>query len=163
MVQISLNCALDIQVNKPFRGQVREEWIRHVAETVLASEEIGYPVQLSMVITDDETVRQLNHTYRELDESTDVLAFAFQEEFDEVPFPQSSDGISQLGEVIISCPQAAKQAEEQGHSLEKEIATLVIHGVLHLLGYDHEHPEEEREMRTREAEILTQAMEKRKQ
>ncbi len=157
-----MNCALDIQVDKPFCGQVHEEWVCQVAETVLSSEEIKYPAQLSIVITDDETVRQLNHTYRELDETTDVLAFAFQEEADEVPFPQPSDGVSQLGEVIISCPQATKQAEEQRHSLEEEIAALAIHGVLHLLGYDHEQPEEESEMRAKETEILTQVMEKRK-
>lgn len=161
VVQTALNYALDIQVDKPFRGQVQEEWVRQTAETVLASEEISYPVQLSILVTDDETVRQLNHTYRELDETTDVLAFAFQEENGEFSFPGPSDGVSQLGEVITSCPQAAGQAEEQRHSLEEEIAVLTIHGVLHLLGYDHEEPEEESEMRRKEAEVLAQVMEKR--
>lgn len=154
-VQRALNYTVDIQVDRPFRGQVQEEWIRQTAETVLVSEEIGYPVQLSIVITDDETVQQLNHTYRELDETTDVLAFAFQEDGG-FSFPQASDGLSHLGEVIISCPQAARQAEEHGHSLKEEMAVLTIHGVLHLLGYDHEEPEEESEMRTKEAGVLAQ-------
>jgi len=64
------------------------------------------------------------------------------------------DGIVHLGEVIISYPQAAIQAEEHGHSVEKEVAVLLIHGVLHLLGYDHAEPDEQRDMQAREADIL---------
>jgi len=64
------------------------------------------------------------------------------------------DGVTRLGEVIISCPQAAVQAREQGHSTERELALLVIHGVLHLLGYDHEESGAEEKMREREKELL---------
>lgn len=160
LVQIASSYTLDIHIDKLFWRQVQEEWLRQTAEEVFASEEICYPVQLSIVVTDDKTVRQLNHTYRKLDETTDVLAFAFEED-GKVFFPQPSNEGWHLGEVIISCPQAERQAEEQGHQLEKEIALLVIHGVLHLLGYDHEEPEEESKMRTKEKEVLAQVMEKR--
>jgi probable rRNA maturation factor len=66
------------------------------------------------------------------------------------------DGVHHLGEVIVSCPQAVIQAKEHQHSIKKELAILIIHGVLHLLGYDHEEPEQERQMRGRETEILSQ-------
>jgi probable rRNA maturation factor len=71
------------------------------------------------------------------------------------PFIAPPDGVSHLGEVIISYPQAVIQAEEQHHSIKKEIATLIIHGVLHLLGYKDNKPELKRQMSAKEAEILT--------
>jgi probable rRNA maturation factor len=69
-------------------------------------------------------------------------------------FVSPPDNITHLGEVIISYPQAVEQAKEQGHSTEQELALLIIHGILHLLGYDHEKPEEEARMRAREKELL---------
>jgi len=71
------------------------------------------------------------------------------------PFVQPPDGVLHLGEVIISYPQAVAQAEEHQHSVKREIAILIIHGVLHLLGYEHDKPELKRQMMTREAEILS--------
>ena len=87
-----------------------------------------------------------------------MLAFSAREEIgaDLPPFVQPPDGVLHLGEVIISCPQAIMQAEEHQHSVKKEIAILRIHGVLHLLGYEHDEPERERQMRARETEILNQ-------
>ena len=70
-------------------------------------------------------------------------------------FPQPPDGVRHLGEVIISYPQAVIQAEEHQHSVKRELAILIIHGVLHLLGYDHETPELEQQMIAREREILS--------
>jgi len=72
------------------------------------------------------------------------------------PFVMPPDGVSHLGEVIISYPQAVAQAEEQRHSVQREIAILIIHGVLHLLGYEHDKPEEEKEMRALQEKILGQ-------
>ena len=72
-----------------------------------------------------------------------------------VQFILPPDGVRHLGEVIISCPQAASQASERHHSLEREIAILTVHGVLHLLGYEHDKPELEQAMRAKEAEILS--------
>jgi len=71
------------------------------------------------------------------------------------PFVAPPDGVKHLGEVIISYPQAVIQAEEHQHPIKREIAILIIHGVLHLLGYDHDKPEPERDMRARETEILS--------
>lgn len=129
--------------------------LTEVARGVLAAESAGDGVELGLVVTGQERIRQLNRDYRGRDEPTDVLAFAAREEADgQSPFVQPPDGVLHLGEVIISLPQAAAQAGERGHSLEKELAVLVIHGVLHLLGYDHEEAADERRMQAREAEIL---------
>ena len=94
-----------------------------------------------------------------MDEPTDVLAFYMlpQGEGDD-SFALPMDEVTRLGEVIISYPQAVEQAREQGHSLGRELALLIIHGILHLLGYDHEEPEEEAKMRAREKELLVKCL-----
>ena len=150
-----MNWNLDINIDEPFEERVSEELLRQVVEQVMIAEGIDYPAELSLFITGDETVHKLNRVYRGIDRTTDVLAFAFQDNDD---FPALPDGAVQLGEIIISCPQASRQSEEQEYSLAREMAVLTIHGVLHLLGYDHESDEEEQSMKTREAEILAKLM-----
>jgi len=132
-------------------------WLRSVAEQVLVTEGVGSSVELGLVIASQERVQELNRSYRGKDEPTDVLAFSTREEIgaDFPPFVQPPDGVLHLGEVIISYPQVIIQAKENQHSVKKEIAILVIHGVLHLLGYEHNKPELERQMKAREAEILS--------
>jgi len=149
---MEINVSIDEGVEVP----VGEDWLRSVAEQVLTSENIISAVELGLVITTQDKVRQLNRDYRGRDEPTDVLAFSVVEEAgaDFPPFVSPPDGVRHLGEVIVSYPQAVLQAEEHRHSVVREIAVLIIHGVLHLLGYDHDEPERERRMRAREAEIL---------
>ncbi len=145
---------MEIQIAKPFQAQVQANWLKHAAEETLSAEGLNPPVELSLVITDDKTVHKLNRTYRGVDRTTDVLAFALQENKPDSEFPLPPDGVLHLGEVIISFPQAMRQAKEHHHSLEEELKLLVVHGVLHLLGYDDEQPEKEKEMRAKEAQIL---------
>lgn len=147
---------MTIQIDEAFHDHVQEEWLRQAAETVLNSENIDCLTEFSFLITDDPTVHALNRRYRESDQTTDVLAFALREDVEGSSFPSSPDGIAHLGEVIISCPQAMKQADEGMHSLRDELLLLAVHGVLHLLGYDHEKPEDEQIMRGRESEVLAQ-------
>ncbi len=144
---------LAVHIEEPFQGQVEKAWLKQVAENTLSAEEVEAPAELSLVLTDDELVRELNRAYRGVDRNTDVLAFRL----DGGPpdFPPPPDLTRHLGEVIISYPQAARQAEEQGHSLKKELGLLVIHGILHLLGYEDEDPQKEPRMRAREAELLS--------
>jgi probable rRNA maturation factor len=146
---------IETLVEEKFRGLVDEGWARRIAQTVLKVEGVALPYEVSLVFTDSETIKQLNRDYRGVDEPTDVLAFHMlpQKEVDD-SFALPPDGVTRLGEVIISYPQAAEQAREQGHSTERELALLIIHGILHLLGYDHEEPEEEAKMRSREKELL---------
>ena len=134
---------------------VDEDWARRMAQTVLNAEGVVPPYEVSLVFTDSETVRQLNRDYRGVDEPTDVLAFyMLPQKGSDSSFALPPDGVTRLGEVIISYPQAVEQAREQGHATEKELALLVIHGILHLLGYDHEEAKEEIKMRRRERELL---------
>src|SRR4030042_2545361 len=112
---------------------------------------------MGLVIPDSKTVQKLNRTYRGKDQPTDVLAFHMSPDTiqeSELRFIGPPDGVRHLGEVVISYPQAVKQAQEQGHSVAQELALLIVHGVLHLLSYDHELPEEEQQMKARENEIL---------
>ena len=151
---------INILIDEGFEDSLETSWLQSVAEQVLTAEEASPDVELSLVITSQGRVRQLNQDYLGKDEPTDVLAFIMLPEPPAegkpvVPlFVTPPDGMLHLGEVIISYPQAVIQAEEHGHSVKKEIALLIIHGVLHLLGYDHAEPEPERQMRARESEIL---------
>ncbi len=134
-----------------------EDWLEGVARQVLLAENASPDVEMGLVITSQERVQELNRTYRGIDGPTDVLAFAAMEEAgaDSQPFVTAPDGVRHFGEVIISYPQAVIQAEEHQHPVEKEIALLITHGVLHLLGYDHGQPDKERLMRAREVEIMS--------
>ena len=133
-------------------------WIQNIAEQALIAQGISDDSEMGLVIASLKRIQELNKTYRGKNEPTDVLAFAMLPESsakNEMLFATPPDGIKHLGEVIISYPQAVKQAEEHQHSVKKEVAILIIHGVLHLLGYDHDEPEREGQMRARETEILS--------
>jgi len=101
------------------------------------------------VFVDDAYIQGLNQQYRGIDAPTDVLSFAMQEG---EPFPEEGELI--LGDVVISLETARRQASEYGHSLAREVAYLAVHGVLHLLGYDHGGEDDRRVMRNKEEEIL---------
>lgn len=139
-----------IKIEAAFRDRLDRAPLRRLAVRVLKAEGVVPPAEVGLVVTDDETVRELNRRYRNLDEPTDVLSFGQ----DPADFVTPPDGIRRLGEVILSYPAAERQAHEAGHSVQEEAAHLVTHGLLHLLGYDHEDPEEERRMRARERFVL---------
>lgn len=106
---------------------------------------------------DDPTIQQLNKEYRNMDRPTDVLSFAMKEEGDGEMQITGAEGLpSMLGDIVISVSKALAQAEEYGHSAEREICFLAVHGFLHLLGYDHGTEEEEKEMFSLQEEYLTQ-------
>jgi probable rRNA maturation factor len=141
--------AIFVTIDEPFLASVDATWLEGVARSVLQAEGVP-PAELGAVVTDDGRLRQLNREYAGEDEVTDVLSFSLTEgeQF------ASPDGVLRLGEVIISYPTAERQAREAGRSTDAEIAHLLLHGILHLLGYDHAEPEEERRMRAREQELL---------
>ena len=150
---------IEIFVDEEFRQVMDGCWVKKIIKQVLKAEGVAPPYEVSLVVTDSETVKQLNRDYRGVDEPTDVLAFYMlpQRGVDD-SFAVPPDGVTRLGEVIISYPQAAEQAREQGHSTERELALLIIHGILHLLSYDHEEPEEEAKMREREKELMEKCL-----
>ena len=147
---------IGIHIGQNFQGCIDENQARKIAQDVLKAEGVASPLEISLVFTDFETVQRLNRDYRGVDEPTDVLAFYMLpgKTTNNLPFILPPDGITRLGEIIISYPQAVEQAKKQEHSVAQELALLIIHGILHLLGYDHEKPEEEAKMRTREKELL---------
>ncbi len=152
---------INVLIEQGLEEYLGVSWLQSVAEQVLIAQGADSRLELGLVITSQERVRQLNWSYLGKDAPTDVLAFsmlpeplASEESEVSAPFVPPPDGVLHLGEVIVSYPQAVIQAEEQQHSVKKEIAILIIHGVLHLLGYEHDKPERERPMKTREKEIL---------
>lgn len=110
--------------------------------------------EVSVVLADDPYIREINRDYRGKDRATDVLSFALNEG-DE---PDIIDGPEELllGDIIISLETAERQAGEFGHSLERELAYLTVHGMLHLLGFDHEDEAERQTMRREEERVLTE-------
>lgn len=115
------------------------------------------PCEVSVSIVDNQEIRQINKQFREIDRATDVLSFpllTFEE--GEVLDLNEKDEVL-LGDIIISLERAREQAEEYGHSLKREVAFLTAHSMLHLLGYDHMEEEEEKEMFSRQREILIKA------
>lgn len=108
--------------------------------------------EVSLMLVDDQRIHELNREYRGVDRPTDVLSFALQEETEEEPDSEFEDEM--LGDIVISAQRAREQAEEFGHSFEREIVYLAVHGTLHLLGYDHEEEQDKQEMRSKEEEVM---------
>ena len=147
---------IDILIEEGVESRLEADWLRGVAEQVLAAQDVSPETEMGLVIATEERIRELNRDYLGRDEPTDVIAFSLlPEEGGSSPFVTPPDGVLHLGEVIISYPQAVIQAEEHGHSVEREITILIIHGILHLLGYEDEKLELRRQMNAREAEILS--------
>ncbi|UKS30334.1 rRNA maturation RNase YbeY [Paenibacillus sp. HWE-109] len=156
------------EITPSFIGKV-EELLR------LAGELEGIAAgEVALTFVDDEAIQELNKQYRDLDKPTDVLSFAMSEfGEDEIQINYEDDGadtegleddemvsesfIEPLGDIIISVPRAIAQAEEYGHSVERELGFLFVHGFLHLIGYDHQSEEEEKVMFAKQEDILLKA------
>lgn len=120
--------------------------------------------EASVILVDNEYIRDLNQQYRGLDQPTDVLSFAMLDDSaDELPVltedsPASpEDRPELLGDIFISVERAVEQAEDYGHSVNRELCYLAVHGLLHLLGFDHQNPQDQERMRQAEEEILNAA------
>jgi probable rRNA maturation factor len=123
-----------------------------LAQRVLEGEGVAAESGISILVTDDDEVRQLNRQFLGIDEPTDVLSFP---DDDDDGFPAGSDETPYLGDIAIALPTATRQAAEHGHSVDAEVAHLLVHGILHLRGYDHvDNPAEEARMRAREEDYL---------
>lgn len=133
--------------------------IRHLikksVKEALAQEGFSCPAEVSVSFVDNEAIHKLNLEYREKDKPTDVLSFPMWEK-EELSDGSALDGHAvTLGDIIISAEKAKSQAEEYGHSLEREICFLSVHSILHLLGYDHETSEEdEAYMKNKQEDVL---------
>jgi probable rRNA maturation factor len=151
---------IDVLIEHHLEETIDLSWFRAVAERTLAIQYAQPNTEVGLVITGDEKVKELNKTYRGKDETTDVLAFYMTpgtnwlKSDKKDTFATPPDDILHLGEVVISYPKAVKQADEHNHSVKKELTTLIIHGILHLMGYDHQKDVDEKKMKAREEEII---------
>ncbi len=130
-----------------------EERISEAFETVLEQQRVMSDAEISVTFVSNRRIREINKEFRSIDKSTDVLSFPLGE--DGVYDTDPETGRIMLGDVVISLEQALLQAEEYGHSAEREIVYLSVHSMLHLLGYDHMEPDEAAEMRKNEESIMT--------
>lgn len=134
-----------------------QELVQTVADTALEYEGFDKKSEISVLFVDNEQIREINNDFRQIDSATDVLSFPMLS-FDGT---KVVDGIGDsylgtvvLGDIVLSLERATSQAEEYGHSFEREVGFLVCHSVLHLLGYDHEEESERAVMREKEEAIL---------
>ena len=151
--------AIDIQVDEPFEDKVDAALIERAVAVALRAEQLDGAIEIGVLVTDDAALHRLNRDYRGVDAPTDVLSFAddAQEDDTHPAFVRAPDAPRYLGDVAISYERIVAQAAEYGHSRERELAFLTVHGVLHLLGYDHERgPEDQAAMRAREEVIMQQ-------
>jgi len=138
-------------------SQELSEAIEKMIHESLRYEGFEKPCEVSVSIVDNEEIRQINKQFRGIDRATDVLSFpllTFEE--DETLDLNEKDEVL-LGDIIISLERAREQADEYGHSLKREVAFLTAHSMLHLLGYDHMEEDEEKEMFSKQREILINA------
>lgn len=134
--------------------------IKRAVDMTLAAEGVAVPCTVSVMLTDDGGIRQINKEFRSVDSPTDVLSFPMNEL---TPGDFSPDGCEKdldtgniiLGDMVISVPRCEAQGEEFGHGFSREVSYLTVHSVLHLLGYDHmDEGEMKKQMRTREKELM---------
>ena len=134
--------------------------IKKAVNRALDAENIDAPCIVSVLLTDDDGIREMNRQFRDTDRSTDVLSFPLNElqpgDFDaDICETDPGTGSVMLGDILINIPQCAVQGEEFGHGFDRELTYLTVHSVLHLLGYDHtDEGEMKKQMRRREKEIM---------
>ena len=143
---------VEVLVDEAFVHRVDVEALERCVQETLASRRLRIPRVVAVRVTNARTVRTLNRRFRGEDAATDVLSF--NTDFDGLRRP---DGSADLGEIVIALPVAARGARERAVSLGEELALLTVHGTLHLLGFDHEVAEEEREMKQLERVALRRA------
>ena len=138
---------INLEIDDDFGFQLNTRTIEDTAQTTLLHESAQKDTEITIVITDDEQLQALNHQFRDIKAPTDVLSFP-------VDFVDPENDATYIGDIIISHPRAVRQAEIGGHSLMAEIQLPVVHGILHLLGYDHTEPSEKTVMWEVQQKIL---------
>lgn len=129
--------------------------MRTAVDATLDHEQYNNDCEVSLTFTDNQGIRALNRTYRNIDHPTDVLSFPLTDYSGESDEPVADEPVVSLGDIVISLEKAQEQADTYGHSFEREVAFLCVHSMLHLLGYDHEAGgADEADMRARQHKIM---------
>lgn len=131
-----------------FYNQKKYSFLKDVIEKTLKYLDIKNSV-FSIILTSDEKIKEINKNYRNIDKITDVISFAFEDKMN-----IKNDNIRVLGDIYISIPQMERQAKEYEHSEKRELSFLTVHGLLHLLGYDHMNEKDEKIMFDLQRKIL---------
>lgn len=139
---------MKIYFSNKYHYPITPRFIINIVETFYRVAKISKEKEVSVALIKDSEMRKLNKSYRGKDSTTDVLSFSDIGDDTELPFAEG------LGEVLISYSQAFRQAKDRGHSIKKEIEKLLVHGLAHLAGYDHETDREEMEMNKMESKVL---------
>jgi len=135
-------------------SQELEQVITRVVDAVAQMRNLPDNTEVSIVLVDDQYIRDLNRLYRHQDQATDVLSFAMNEHTEEEPESGFEDDWNTLGDIVISLERAAAQSVDYGHSISRELGFLTAHGMLHLLGFDHDSQAGEKEMFLVQEKIL---------
>ncbi|MCL6547836.1 MAG: rRNA maturation RNase YbeY [Alicyclobacillus sp.] len=146
-----LTVDLDVRTRLPEGEDLGEAFVRRVLEA--AAVHLGEWGEVSVSLVGDEEIHQLNREYRGVDRPTDVLSFPLLEG-EEDPEPMVPGQPRLLGDIVVSVPTAVRQADAYGHSLQRELGFLLVHGFLHLLGFDHADEASEREMFALQEQVL---------
>lgn len=135
------------------KNKLDQKYLNKVADETLKVVKFKKSTEISLVITGEKRIRSLNKKYRDVNKITDVLSFGLTDRFNS-SMETTESTIIYLGEVFICYPRVVKQAKQKKHSVKKEISILLIHGILHLLGYDHKEDYENSEMKIIEKRVL---------
>ncbi|MBU1255610.1 rRNA maturation RNase YbeY [Patescibacteria group bacterium] len=161
-----------LEIHNFTQNEIDEKFFQKIVEKALKIVDVKNDIEISLAIVGDGRIRKLNKMYRGNNRVTDILSFSDKSVLPylakafprlkrgkDLEFIQAPDGVKRLGEIIICYSRAKKQAQRVGHSLEKELTVLLIHGILHLLDYDHEKGEQEaEEMKKLEETILKKVL-----
>jgi len=142
------------QQNKVKYSPEMQKTINNVVKAIAKLRNLPLNSELSILLVDNNYIKDLNLIYRNQDTPTDVLSFAMNELAEDEPDYDFSNELNVLGDIVISMEKVQAQSEEYGHSMEREIGFLVAHGMLHLLGFDHDTEAEEKAMHDLEKKIL---------
>ncbi|WP_088103388.1 rRNA maturation RNase YbeY [Halalkalibacter urbisdiaboli] len=151
-----MNLTVDLVDETDTLSEDHQQLVNQIVEKASQMEGLRGEVELSVTFVDDNRIQEINKEYRDKDQPTDVISFALNEQGEDELDILSDELPNMLGDIIISVPRIHEQAEEYGHSFERELAFLTIHGFLHLLGYDHITEDGEKEMFARQEDILTE-------
>jgi probable rRNA maturation factor len=156
---------IDNRQDKVSVDQDLENEILEIIEYTLMEEKVNIPCEISMIFVDNEEIKEINKEMRNIDKVTDVLSFpmleytehkVFKDLYSDIKFDISelNEGNLVLGDMALCLPRALEQSDEYKHSFKREVCYLVVHSMLHLLGYDHMEEDDKCKMRSREEEIL---------
>ena len=138
---------INIVIAKKYKNLVDGDPLKIAAQTTLDQLKPGEEYEVTIAVEDDEHVRRLNQQFRQIDDTTDVLSFESNE-------LNPENGLVSLGDIIISYPKALIQSNAAGHSILSELKLLIVHGTLHLLGYDHAEPQDKEKMWAVQGKVL---------